>query len=643
MCGLTGIFRGFNAAFSTAPVDRDLLRRMTNAIAHRGPDAEGSHCEPGIGLGFRRLAIIDLAGGDQPMSNEDGSVILVFNGEIYNFQCLRMELRSVGHVFKTNSDSETILHGWEEWGISVLDRLSGMFAFALWDRKRQTLLLARDRLGKKPLYYGVASDSSLVFGSELAALAQVPGLLGKINPCAVEDFFAFGYIPDPLSIYQGVHKLPAAHYLLIHAGRQLPAPARYWALPHSHEWTIDAKTGADLLRTKLNSAVAARMVGDVPIGAFLSGGLDSSAVVAFAARHQSTALQCFTIGFPGNQDERAAASEIAAHCHAVHHTNTTTQAGILAAARGQTLIFGEPFGDTSSVPTLALAKLARRHVTVALSGDGGDEVFAGYRRYKWLQIAEATRRLVPSRMRRHMLAPFARIYPKLDSAPRWLRAKNTLTEISLDAAHGYYRTLCKTEDARRHGLLSDTVLAGIDGYDPAHQMLTIFNEGEGGDPLRAAQRVDLATYLPGDILVKVDRTSMAVGLEVRCPILDNDIVGWGIGLAPTLKRNHGVGKQILRSAVAPLLPEAVLSRPKRGFAVALTAQIRLEATTIRQVLLGPTMMDSGLFNRAAIERMIDEHTRAKFDHAQPIWLLLVFEGFLHHMASHKAPSAMIYG
>ncbi len=643
MCGLAGVFHGLNGAIAEEPVDQGLLRRMTNAIAHRGPDGEGFHAEPGLGFGFRRLAIIDVAGGDQPMGNEDHSVILVFNGEIYNFQTLRDQLKKTGHIFKTNSDSETILHGWEEWGLGILNKLSGMFAFALWDRNKKTLLLARDRFGKKPLYYGLTSDRRLLFGSELAALSQMPGLLGKLDFHAVEDYFTFGYIPDPLTIYKGVYKLPAAHYILIRDGARLPVPVRYWELPDGENVAMDEQAAANLLRGKLDHAVASRLVSEVPVGAFLSGGIDSATVVALAARQQSAPLPCFTIGFPGGQDERSAAGEIALHCHARHHTDVTTPGGILAAAREQARIFGEPFGDTSSVPTLALAKLARRHVTVALSGDGGDEVFAGYRRYRWLQIAEAARRLLPGRMRSHLLASFARLYPKLDRAPRWLRAKTTLTEISLDAAHGYYMTLCKLEEERRHGLFSDRVLSEIGDYQPADQVLRRFQETEGADPLYAAQRVDFATYLPGDILVKVDRTSMAVGLEVRCPLLDNDIVGWGLSLTPSLKLKHGTGKRVLRAAAAPMLPESVLSRAKQGFAVSLAGQIRREMAEVRNVLQGPIMMESGLFNQAALARMVDEHACGKFDHAQPIWLLLVFEGFLRQMASPKQLSAVAYG
>lgn len=638
MCGLAGLFLGLGSGKWRAAVDEGLLRRMTGAIAHRGPDAEGFHTESGIGLGFRRLSIIDLAGGDQPMGNEDGTVTVAFNGEIYNFQPLREELRAAGHRFRTKSDTEVIVHGWEEWGLGVLERLSGMFAIALWDRSQKTLLLARDRLGKKPLYYGIAPDGALAFGSELAALAPVPGLLGPIDPAAVEDFLTFGYIPDPGSIYAGIRKLPAAHYLLIRAGGDLPEPVRYWSLPAHGGAAIDAAEAAASLRDRLDRAVSARMIADVPLGAFLSGGVDSSAVVALAARHSPDPLRTFTIGFPGPADEREAAAMMARHCGADHHTETATPAGVIAAAADQARIFGEPFGDHSSVPTLAVAALARRHVTVALSGDGGDEVFAGYRRYRWHQIAESARRLLPDSARRRLLAPVARMYPKLDRAPRWLRAKNTLTEISLDSALGYYRTLCKTQDEQRRGLFSAATRTALDGHDPSARILSLFNQGDGSDTLRDAQRVDVETYLPGDILVKVDRTSMAVGLEVRCPILDHDLVSWGLDLPARLKLRNGKGKMVLREAVSPLLPPSILTRPKQGFAVSLGSELRRESASLRKALLGAAMLDSGLFEQSALARMIDEHESGAFDHAQPLWLLLVMQGFLAGMKSAGAPA-----
>lgn len=639
MCGFTGLYP-LTSRSNSPSIDRGLLRRMTDAIAHRGPDDEGFHIEPAIGMGFRRLSFLDLAAGHQPMGNEDGTVMITFNGEIYNFAALREELLALGHVFATRSDSEVLVHGWESWGLGLLDRIDGMFAFALWDRTQRSLLLARDRIGKKPLYYGIAPDGTLAYGSELAALVPVPGLAAALDPAAIEDFLAFGYIPDPASVYRDIRKLPPAHFMLIGHGAELPAPRRYWSLPAPGPMTVSMADATAELRQRLESAVASRMVADVPIGAFLSGGVDSGAIAALASQHCTAPLQCFTIGFPGPTDERAAAAIMAEHCGATHVTETVAPADVIDAARFQAEIFGEPFGDHSSVPSLAVARLARTGVKGVVSGDGGDEVFGGYRRYRWHAIAERARRLLPDRARRALLAPIARAYPKLDRAPAWLRAKTTLTEISLDSAHGYYRTLCKLQDDERRGLMTARLKSLLDGHDPAAAIVDALDSG--ADPLRAAQMVDLATYLPGDILVKVDRTSMRSGLEVRSPLLDHRLLAWGMALPPALKLQNGIGKSVLRAALAPLLPRAILDRPKQGFVVPLAAELRRAAPRLRSVLLGPAMLDTGWFDGAALGRMIDQHEAGQADHAWKLWHLLVLEGFLaRHAGAARTTAALV--
>ena len=629
MCGLAGIFRNSEReGRARLPlVPRDLLRRMTDAIAHRGPDGEGFHFEPGLGLGFRRLAIIDLAGGDQPMFSEDGSVALLCNGEIYNFRALRDELAALGHVFATSCDTETVIHAWESWGVSCLERLTGMFAFALWDRRQGKLLLGRDRLGEKPLYYATAPDGSFVFASELAALAPVPGLLDRLDPASVEDFFAYGYVPEPGSIFAGVRKLPAAHYLLIEDGRRVPEPARYWT-PSAAPASMAPAEAAAALGARLAGVIENQLVADVPLGAFLSGGIDSSSVVALAAGRRASPLDTFTIGFPGREDEREPAALVSARYRTAHHTALAHPADIVAAAANQAAIFGEPFGDLSSVPTFAVSALARRHVTVALSGDGGDEVFGGYRRYGWHCLGDAVRRHVPAPLRRRILQPLARAYPKLDFAPRWLRAKTTLTELGLDSARAYYRMVTKARDESRRALFSAPMRASLDGHDPAERIVALMDACDEADALAQAQHVDLATYLPGDILVKVDRASMANGLEVRAPFLDHELVAWGLALPRALKRRGASGKRVLKAAMTPLLPPEILGRGKQGFSVSLAASLRREGGRLRGRLLGPAMMESGLFQRRALARLIDEHASGRFDHSQELWLLLVFEGFL---------------
>ena len=620
MCGLAGLYDP-----AGGPIDRRLLERMTAAVAHRGPDGDGFHLEPGLGFGHRRLSIVDVAGGAQPMFNEDASVVLIFNGAIYNYPELRPELQALGHVFANRCDTEAIIHAWESWGPDCLQHLNGMFSFILWDRKQQTLFMARDRLGEKPLYYARRPDGSIAFGSELAVLAQVPDLSRRISAAAVDDFFAYGYVPDPHTIFEGVHKLPPAHCLLLRPGSHA-APRRYWSAPTAVRPAGEAEAIL-AMRAGLTAATGQCLMADVPLGAFLSGGVDSSAVVATASGLQSAPLATFTIGFPGAEDETPLARIVADRYGAAQHVGQAAP-DYLDAARAQARIFGEPFGDSSAVPTEEVCALARKHVTVAVSGDGGDEVFAGYRRYRWHQMAEAVRSYVPASLRRGVLGQLAAAYPKMDWAPRWLRAKHTLTEISLDSALGYYRTVAKVHHDQRRGLFSATLRAQLDGHDPAARVVDLMQAGEGGDSLLQAQYVDVNTYLPGDILVKVDRTSMAHSLETRAPFLDHRLVEWGMALPAALKLRGQEGKYVLKKALEPMLPAEILYRRKQGFAMSLSQLFRREASRLRERLLRGPMMESGLFDQGAIAGMIDRHEQGKLDHAGPLWLLLAFEGFL---------------
>lgn len=637
MCGLAGIFRADRGG-----IDSGTLARMTGALSHRGPDGDGFHVEPGIGLGHRRLSIIDIGGGHQPMFNEDGSVVIVFNGEFYDHARLRPVLEARGHTFRTRSDTEAIIHAWEEWGPDCLQRLVGQFVFAIWDRNRGQLFIARDHLGKKPLHYARTPDGALVFASELGALAHVPGLPRRISPAAVDDFFAYGYVPDPGTIFEGIHKLPAAHYLLLDRDGAPAVPHRYWSVPTVTRPETEADAVAGLTR-HLTEATRRRLIADVPLGAFLSGGVDSSAVVATAAKLKSSPLSTFTIGFGGSEDETPLAESMARRYGTAQHSDTAVL-DYMAGARGQGRIHGEPFGDSSSVPTLAVCALARRHVTVAVSGDGGDEVFAGYRRYRFHQVTEAVRRLIPAPLRRSVLGRVAQAYPKMDWAPRWLRAKHTLTEISLDSALGYYRMLTKVHHDRRRALFSPSLRAQLDGHDPAARVVDLMEASGTEDSLLQAQYVDIHTYLVGDILTKVDRASMAVSLEARAPFLDHEFVEWGLGLPPGLKLRGMEGKWVLKRAMEPLVPREILYRTKQGFATSPARLFRSRAAEVRARLLGPAMRDCGLFDPAALARLLDEHETGRIDNSGAIWLLLVFEGFLASElgAAEPADSALAH-
>ena len=631
MCAVVGMFHPF---LMTAP-DGGCLRRMAGALAHRGPDGEGFHAEAGVALGHRRLAIVDLAGGHQPM--EDGGLVISFNGEIFNHDFLRRELEALGHVFRTRSDTEAILHGWRQWGTGCLDRLNGQFAFAVWDRDAGRLVLARDRLGEKPMHVALLPDGTVAFASEIAGLLALPGLSRGIDPIAVDDFLTLGYVPDPATIYAAIRRLPPAHLMVLERGvAGLPAPRRYWRPPVTTA-AAPADAPAELL-ARLREATSLRLMADVPLGCFLSGGIDSAGIATLAAQRHG-GLDSFTIGLPGAADERAAAAEVAAAFPGRHHAEAATS-DPLADAAAMSGVFGEPFGDSSAVPTLAVCRLARRHVTVALSGDGGDEVFAGYRRHHWHQMVDAVRRLIPAGLRRPVLGRLARIYPKLDRAPRWLRAKHTLTELSLDSALGYYAMVARIGQARRHALYSPTMTATLGGYDPGGRFATLMAECDPDEPLLQAQYADLHTWLPGDILTKVDRASMAVSLEVRPPLLDHTLVEWGMALPARLKLRRGEGKQVLRDALRPLLPASVFQRPKQGFAAPLGQALRGRLGEIRARLLGPAMLDAGVFAPAALTRLLDEHESGRFDHGQALWQLLVLQGFLAEAGGSRAELAV---
>ncbi len=628
MCGIAGILY----ADAAEPPSKRLISQMTDALAHRGPDGEGFHIEPGLALGHRRLAIIDPAGGQQPMYNEDSSIAIVFNGEIFNFEILRTELSALGHVFRNRCDTEAIIHAWESFGPDCVQRLSGQFAFALWDSNRATLFCARDRMGEKPFHYTLlpaAQGWDFAFGSELRALTVLPGLARRLSPTATEDFFAFGYVPEPATIFDGVRKLPAAHSLTVARG-QAPVLRRYWSPPDAVTACAeaDAVTG---MRAQLTRAVGAQLVADVTLGAFLSGGVDSSAVVAAAAGLRAAPLDTFTIGFEGAEDETPYARIVAARYGTRQHEDRARAVDMIDAARSQAVMFGEPFGDASAVPTATVCRLARRHATVAISGDGGDEVFAGYRRTRWHMLVSAARRYVPRGARRHVIARLAAIYPKLDRAPRFLRAKHTLTELSLDDADGFARISTKMHAAQRQKLFSPGLRSQLDGHDPFAALTGLMAAAEDADPLLQAQLADLATWLPGDILTKADRASMAASLEMRAPFLDHALVSWGLSLPAGLKLRGAQGKYVLKKAMEPFLPHDILYRPKQGFSSDLAAYFRANAGRLRGRLLGAPMLSHDLFDGAAIARLLDEHAAGAFDHAQAIWLLLAFEGFLYSL------------
>ncbi len=636
MCGLAGIFdtRGKSVA------DPFLLKRMTDLLRHRGPDGDGFYQAPGIGLGHRRLAIIDLVTGDQPLFNEDRTVCVVFNGEMYNFQPLMAELAGLGHVFRTRSDTEVIVHAWEEWGERCLDRFNGMFVFALWDARRHTLFLARDRLGEKPLYYCFLNDGRLLFASELKALMTSRDVARRLDPQAIEDFFAFGYIPDPRSIYMEVRKLPPAHFLLVRRGAPLPEPRPYWDVRFVDGVPAREEEAEHELIVRLREAVHLRMIADVPLGAFLSGGVDSSGVVAMMAGLQPDPVNTFSIAFGAKGwDESAYAAEIAERYHTEHRVREVDPNSFELIDRLAT-IYDEPFGDSSAIPTFRVCAMARENVTVALSGDGGDEVFAGYRRYRWHRLEEQVRGMVPKTLRRPLFGFCAALYPKLDWAPRPLRAKTILGELAGDAVSAYFSSVSICNDDLRRRIFSTDLSRELHGYEAADVLRSHMARCDSNDPLSQVQYADFKTYLPGDILTKVDRASMANSLEVRVPLLDHTLVEWAAQLPSKLKLRGGQGKHVFKAALGPYVSREILYRPKQGFSVPLATWFRGPLRRhLRERLCGPVLRDSGLFDGDTIEMLIHQHQSGLRDHSAPLWMLSMMESFLRQVDGRGVQTA----
>ncbi|OGU23597.1 MAG: asparagine synthetase B [Hydrogenophilales bacterium RIFOXYD1_FULL_62_11] len=625
MCGITGIFDTRGAS----EISRELLHTMNETQFHRGPDEGGLHLEPGVGLGHRRLSIIDLSSGQQPLFNEDGSVVVVFNGEIYNFQELVPELEALGHVFRTHSDTEVIVHAWEAWGEACVARFRGMFAFALWDRNLGTLFVVRDRFGVKPLYYAFLDNGEFIFGSELKALMAHPGLTRAIDPCAVEEYFAYGYVPEPRTIFKGCHKLPPGFTLTLKRGQAAAAPKQYWDMPFTPVAVKDEASAMDELVERLKDSIRLRMIADVPLGAFLSGGVDSSAVVAMMATQSETPVNTCSIGFDDPAfNEIEFAQQVADRYHTQHHVETVA-ADDFGLVDKLANVYDEPYADSSALPTYRVCELARKHVKVALSGDGGDEHFAGYRRYRWFRYEERMRAVMPLALRRPLFGVLGKLYPKADWAPKVFRAKTTFEALARDTVEGYFHGVSLLSDAQRKLLFAPSFRRELQGYQAVEVLRRHAAASPTDDPLSLVQYLDMKTYLVGDILTKVDRASMAHALEVREPLLDHELMGWVSGLPTDLKLRGTEGKYLLKKSMEPYLPHDVLYRKKMGFSVPLAAWFRGPlAATIRSVVLGERLASTGLFNQGFLREVVEAHQGGRRDYSVILWTVLMFDAFL---------------
>lgn len=620
MCGIAGIVY----ADPTHPVEAHLLRRMTGVMAHRGPDADGFHLGPGVGLGHRRLSIIDVGGGDQPIYNEDRSKVVILNGEIYNFPGLREELEAKGHRFSTRSDTEAIVHAYEEYGEGCVQRLRGMFAFALWDGPARRLLLARDRVGKKPLYYRHDADG-LCFASELKALLQDPGVKRAVRLDALDDYLSFGSVPAPASIFEGILQIPPAHYLVWE--RNEVRLSEYWDVPVGPPVLGSEAATLEAFGHVFDEAVRVRLMSDVPLGAFLSGGVDSSAVVESMARFSAGPVLTTCAGFADETlNERRHARTVASTLGTDHHE-------VLVEARAVDVLprlvwhLDEPFADPSALPMYYVSKAARQRVTVALSGDGGDEVFAGYeRRYGINRLEARARRWLPDWVRTGLLGPLGRVYPKADWLPRPLRARYVLQNLGTTFERAYFEDMSILRSDRKAALLSPEFRGALGGHDPFTAYARHFDRVRALDPLSQLLYVDLKTWLPNDILVKVDRMSMASSLEVRAPLLDHKVIEFAAGVPVDLKYRGWTSKYLLKRHLEGRVPREVIHRRKQGFDIPLAGWLRQELRPMAEDLLfSPRSVGRGYLRPDVVRRLWHGHQQRTRDASRELWSCMVLE------------------
>ncbi len=622
MCGICGII----APEGSRP-DPAVLANMTGALAHRGPDGQGIHLKDRAGLGHRRLAIIDLATGQQPLTNEDGSLWIVFNGEIYNFQALRDELAAKGHRFATSSDTETILHAYEEYGPDCLAKLRGMFAFAIWDANRQTLFAARDRLGKKPLYYAM-HEGAFCFASEVQALLTLPGFSREPDLEALGLFLSLQYVPDPLCAFKGVRKLPAAHHL-IWSGTGSPRTARYWQQAFEPKWTASEQELAHELRQRLTEAVRLRLISEVPLGAHLSGGIDSSIITALMATLSESPVKTYSIGFAEQAFSELPKARRVAERFATHHHEFVASWGhvpdALSTIHSHT---GEPFADPSALPSLLLAQMTRQHVTVALNGDGGDELFAGYQRY-WLDPLAAPYAALPRCITQRLIPALLERFPEPKDRPietNWMAGLKRLGQVAAISPKasilrwGSYFSPAQAADLWQPEMRP---LA-----DPVALLSKAFDNAQAKTFLDRTLATDMAAYLPGDLLVKADRMAMAHGLEGRSPLLDHELAEWAARLPVNLKMRGRTSKYLLRTAFADLLPEPVQDQGKQGFGIPIGKWLREDLSGWCRETLLEGVAAKRLLRPQALAALLEEHRLGRVDHGKRLWALLSLETWL---------------
>lgn len=637
MCGIAGIFH----LWGDHHIDPELIAGMNDKQFHRGPDAGDYYFDAGLALAHRRLSIIDLSGSGQPMISACQRMVIVFNGEIYNFKDLQQDLRQRGYRFNSQGDTETILNAYLAWGEHCVDHLRGMFTFAIWDRQKKTLFMARDRLGIKPFFFSLLSDGHFVFGSELKVLNAHPLFDKTLRDTTIEDYFTFGYVPEPHTIYQHAYKLQPGHHLLLKKGdKTLPCSQQYWDLNQAQQPVPSSEEVNQQLHDRLKQAIDMRMVADVPLGAFLSGGVDSSSVVALMAQAQSTPVNTCSIGFDTQAFNETEYANRVAHRYATDHREEFINQDDFDLVDKLAGLYDEPYADSSAMPTYRVCELAKKHVTVSLSGDGADELFAGYGRYRWHANEEKIRSLLPLWFRQAVFTPLGAWYPKLDWAPRVFRAKTTFQSMAMDTVQGYHNSISILRQDERNKLFSKDFKARLKGYSSLQVFKQYEHKLTGLDPLKIAQYLDFKTYLVGDILTKVDRASMAHSLEVRVPFLDHKFVEWAFNIPSSLNLQRGITKYPLKHAMEPYLPHDVLYRRKMGFSVPLALWFKGPLKErLYQTLLSPQMKNSGYFDMQQISRLIKQHVGGVRDNSAPLWTLMMFESFLRQQFAPQTASS----
>jgi asparagine synthase (glutamine-hydrolysing) len=616
MCGIAGIYN-----YKTLePVSERLLKSMNDTLVHRGPDDQGFYIFNEVGLAHRRLSIIDLASGHQPIANEDETVWVAFNGEIYNFTDLHQSLEAKGHQFKTRSDTEVIVHLYEEKGEDCFRELRGMFAIAIWDQRKKKLVLSRDRVGKKPLFY-YHDGSRVLFGSEIKAIMQSPGICREIDIEAVSDYLSFLYVPAPKSIFKKIRKVLPGHYLVV-SPKGL-CETKYWDLSFAETEDFSEEKWCEKLLETLHEAVRVRLMSEVPLGAFLSGGVDSSSVVAMMQDAMEGPVITSSIGFEEKDfNELPYARSVASHFDTDHHEQIV-RPDALAVVEELAWHYDEPFADSSAVPTYYVSKVAREHVTVALSGDGGDENFAGYRRYYFDQRENLMRSFLPASFRQPVFGALAWLYPKADWAPRIFRGKATFQNLARCPVEAYFRSVAACQPELKRNLLHRDIQRALGTYDSSNVLREYYDKADTDDLLSKVQYVDIKTYLADDILTKVDRASMAVSLEVRAPILDHKLIELAARIPSSLKLRGMEGKYIFKKALERCLPPSVLYRKKMGFAVPLARWFRGDLKSMGYDVIVRGKSDD-LLQQSAVDRMWAEHQSGLRDRSTELWTLLMF-------------------